>query len=572
VQVLLSDFMRFGWLRSLGLVGFVIAVLAGTSAEASSTITGSEPRASRPPAALRAIPTFHSIGLYWRAQSGSPQREAVVRYREQGSSSWQQGHSLWFDERNLREAPQRSREYRGSIVGLKPGTEYEIEVEVKGEGETGRVSVRTWREEFPVGKSVQLEAKSGETLKIRESGTPTGYVLYEPKPGSRATIDVEGRSDNNIVIDAAYVIVRGLDLKNAASNAIVLGPNAHDVVIEDNDISGWGRIAEDGWGVDEDAAITNGRRASPSMRRFIIQRNRIHHPRSNANNWKQRRANESYHPAGPHAIFLWDTGGNHVIRYNDIYSDPDHYFNDGIGGGRNFGAGGAPGSDSDIYGNSIANCWDDAIESEGGNVNVRIWGNLIDQCYVMIGAASTLVGPLYIFRNVGLRANYTHAHTLNTGIFIKAKAETQKGQVFGGGRVYVYHNTLYRTSPAEGTYAGITSFGTPLMNYVTRNNIFDNTEAAIDDPTKEMSNDFDYDLFAAPVGSDARHQSHGRQAAPEYDLLSGSFALKEGTPGHDDGVVIPNFNDGFKGAGPDRGAQEAGLPPLKFGIPNVFTD
>jgi len=38
-----------------------------------------------------------------------------------------------------------------------------------------------------------------------------------------------------------------------------------------------------------------------------------------------------------------------------------------------------------------------------------------------------------------------------------------------------------------------------------------------------------------------------------------------GTHGYDDGVLIPNFNDGFFGAAPDRGAHEDGTADMDFG-------
>jgi hypothetical protein len=36
-------------------------------------------------------------------------------------------------------------------------------------------------------------------------------------------------------------------------------------------------------------------------------------------------------------------------------------------------------------------------------------------------------------------------------------------------------------------------------------------------------------------------------------------------PWIDSGVVLPGFNDGFKGSGPDLGAFEVAAPPLEFG-------
>ncbi|HUP30054.1 MAG TPA: hypothetical protein VM122_07775, partial [Usitatibacter sp.] len=39
-----------------------------------------------------------------------------------------------------------------------------------------------------------------------------------------------------------------------------------------------------------------------------------------------------------------------------------------------------------------------------------------------------------------------------------------------------------------------------------------------------------------------------------------------GTPGHDGGMRIANFNDDFLGVAPDVGASEAGAPPMRFGL------
>jgi Right handed beta helix region len=518
-----------------------------------------------------AVPTFHSIGLYWRPRSVSSDRTAAVSYRAATNAIWKKGHSLWLDRRVHAGVPERSRECRGSIVGLQPGTEYEIEIRMEPDGERVRLVARTWDHEFPVGRKIGLAPKSNKTLEIQESGSPGAYVLYSPSQRARAENDVDGKADYNIIIDASYVIVRQLDLRNARRHAIVLRRRAHHVVIENNDISGWGRIAEDGFGVDGDSAISNDetddgkdRVGSAEIRTIVIQNNKIHHPRSNSNHWKQfRKRYGSSHPAGPQAITLWDTGGNHVIRNNEIYSDEGRYFNDGIGGGENFGYYGSPGPDSDIYANRISHCWDDAIESEGGNTNVRIWGNFIDKTYIMIGASPTTFGPLYIFRNVCYRGRYSSQHNFNTGAFIKAQSKQVRDHFWGGGRVYVYHNTLLRTSAQEGTYAGVSGFGTDLLNYVSRNNIYDNTKSGMENLGPGSPNDFDNDLYTSMQGV-GEQQRHGIHARPRYQSVE-DFTLVKGSAGHDDGAFIPNFSDEFVGLAPDRGAQELGAAPLRFG-------
>ena len=317
-------------------------------------VLGGEQHGNRQSGVLSTVSTFHSVGLYWRPTSGASDRHAAVRYRPKGSWSWKMAHSLWFDDRVHVDVPERSREYRGSIVGLTPGTEYEIEVRILRGNEQARTVAKTWSESVPVGRTIWQPPSSAATLEIKQSGSPAGYVLFTPAPGRKATIDAAGVIDYNVVIDASYVIVRGLELRNAGQHAILLRRGAHHVIIEDNDISGWGRIADDGFGVDEQSAISNVDAASgehhsemPSIRSLVIQNNRIHHPRSGANAWNQyRQIYQSFHSAGPQAVTLWETGGNHVIRYNDIFSDEAHAFNDAIGGGENFGAGGAPGPDS----------------------------------------------------------------------------------------------------------------------------------------------------------------------------------------------------------------------------------
>ena len=83
---------------------------------------------------------------------------------------------------------------------------------------------------------------SSTTFTIAQSGTPGAYRLYTAAPGG-TTIDVANGQDNDIVINnASYVIIRGLTLKGARIHAIRLLGNVHDVVIEENDVSGWGRI------------------------------------------------------------------------------------------------------------------------------------------------------------------------------------------------------------------------------------------------------------------------------------------------------------------------------------------
>jgi hypothetical protein len=520
----------------------------------------------------QAVPTFHCIGLYWRAEDGSADNTCRVRYRRVGAESWQEALPLWFDGRQTPELPpERCREYRGSIVNLTPGTPYEIELSLEKTGRYASVRASTWSEVFPIARTV-IVSDANTPLVVDQSGSSDGYVLYTHAPDhSTATIDVANQHTQCVEVRASHVILRGLTLKNAQQHGLQLFAGCHDVVIEGCDISGWGRVAEDGWGKDYDAAIHSRDR---TLKRVIIQRNRLHHPRSNSNNWRQSRPGpgkrEPEHPEGPQTVVLWDSEGNHVIRYNTAFSDDDHHYNDVFGAGSNFSVRGFPDRDSDIYGNLLSHCWDDAIESEGANCNVRIWGNYLTECFVGVACASVSVGPLYVWRNV-------------SGVMREAPDRWSSGFLktsdkMGGGRIYVFHNTILQPprpgatgSETAGARQGL-GWGGPMVNVTTRNNILHVTRDAIRKQAEDPLGDYDYDLFTGTSRILDDREKHGIRGTPVYVVGSGlregkgRFELTPQSPGYDSAVRLPNFNDGYTGQAPDIGAHEAGTPPLEFGV------
>ena len=503
-------------------------------------------------APLKTVSTFQNISVYWKPVEGSSNNEAMMRYRVAGSGKWRQVQSLWFDEReadSIGNNKERSREYRGSIVMLHPGTTYDIEVFLKGENKIARTKASTWKQNFPVAQIVNLPSNSSKTLVITKGGTNKGYILYTAPHG--ATIDVNDKEKFNVDIQAGYVIVRGLTLKGAAKDAIHIAPNMSDVVIENNDISGWGRIASDGFAVDRDAAVSTDNIEYTGLRRIIIRNNEIHHPRSNSNNWEQyREINKTSHPAGPQSVSFNATLGQLVIYGNHVYSDTAHYYNDCIGGGENFSyTSGFPGPDSDIYDNSFSNGWDDAIETEGTNQNVRVYNNYIDQTFVAHGVSATSIGPLYVFRNVTNRLQRDPQKDFNSGYWFKSQ-----GKDAFGGRVYVYHNTML-TVQNDG---GISDVHATLANTIARNNILRSAEKAVIDRKGDPRTSCDYDLIDGKILSvNPKHELHGIFAIPEFDTTQPERhrGLVKGSPGQDSGaIMLPGFNDHFKRKAPDMGA------------------
>jgi len=545
-----------------------------------------------------AVPTFHCIGLYWNTEKGGEDVACNVRYRPANSGEWKEAMSLWFDARgpedhsqmlpdrslrNKEPKPQRhyARQYRGSIVNLTPGTEYEVELSLQNTDIQKRINVSTWSENFPIGKTVAMPENSSETLVIEESGSPDGYILYTCAPGGTATIDGKNEINHCIEIKASYVIVRGLKLKEPKSHAIRIHAG-HDIVVEDCDISGWGlpsSVEGNVFGKNMEAAVyaREADQQNPVIERVIIQRCRIHHPRYDTNSWAEYRKEvdlerkaSRWHPGGAQGVTMYNTKGNHVFRYNEIWSDEEHYYNDILGGGSNYSAAGFPNRDSDIYGNRMMHCWDDGIEIEGANCNVRIWDNYIDHTFVKIATAATHVGPLYIWRNVTGQSRHKPADTTDEagrGPFLKAGS----GRGFGGGRTYIFHNTFLQAPPppgmskALGAHIGLSEYGGPMLNHVSRNNILHVTDggASISNkkvPESQQTNDFDYDLFNGRIQTYEGSEPHGIRGVPIYDPKNGpdEFALSPNSPGYDAGVRIPNFNDDFTGKAPDMGAHEAG--------------
>jgi hypothetical protein len=550
-----------------------------------------EPAGAPQAAVPRAVPTFHSVGLHWKPGQGGPSVPCEVSYREvRGDGVWREALPLWFDANEHPGLPERSQEYRGSLVNLSPDTEYEIKLVLAGTGHETVLKTRTWNEQFKIARVVTLPESLDTTCEITEGGNDRdGYVLYTSPSGKRTVSDVRGEVRVNLRVLASHVIVRGLDLKGARVHGIELG-RVENVVIEDCDISGWGENLADGWGRDLDAAIYHETPDGEprTLKRIVIQHNRLHHPRSNANSWLQVRAdrNGSKHPLGPQGISFINGDGEIVIRYNQIYSDFDHMFNDGMGEHRNFTYAGFPGRDSDIYGNFISHCWDDGIEMEGANLNVRCWGNVIDWTFLAIGGAPTALGPSYIFRNVYLHSrrgperdegSYRGQSFLKLGSGPKLKD-------FARGRMYVFHNTTLQPAAwggheeTSGATRGLhlTAKDKHQTNILSRNNVFwlrNERGTVAYDPQRYASNDFDFDLSNGVADAVEGSERNGIRAIPRFGGplqagLSWSVVLEAGTPGHDQAVRIPNFNDDYSGQGPDMGALEA-AQALPFYFPRT---
>jgi hypothetical protein len=607
---------------------FVLAIAMPAVGQVPPNQPASFPSGPNP----HAVTTFHSIGVYWHVPGGSG--SAQVEYKEASSSTWIAGHEATFDARN--------NEYRGSIVEVKPGTTYDIRLTA---GSQVTLQTTTWKESFPVPagytiniqpgvKTVQIWSAnvalpfftvtgSHQDIRVPQNATAQQYTLVTAPAGQ--LLDQTGGASNGgsciaIVGGTRYLIIRGVTMVNCTLNGILLARfstptrSTSDIVIEDNDISAFGPAPSS----QTFGGINCGFywETSDSLRptRIIMQRNRIHDPKFGSTNW----TNDPSHPRGVNGLYFNHCGTNHVVRYNEIYSTGPNYFMDGIGGAENasresdgftpfhYAAGsgtegfGFPWADSDIYGNRVTHAYDDAIEAEGANRNVRIWGNYMDKVGIGIANATTGMGPLYVWRNVSnLLANMKCPapcdpdNTEDRGPFVKAGKTYAPGTIpsLNGGRSYYYHNTVLQpdigTSYPGGAGYGIGNAGGNLYNIVSLNNIWH-----IHKPLPGPGNDFwsilancnlgpcsaEYDVYNGRVElvpGTVAPEPNGFPGVPTYAGIvlpvdgsgawtgSADFTLATTSLGYRAGTFIPNFS---RYASPDVGAHQTGTAPMLFGV------
>lgn len=486
-----------------------------------------------------AIPTFEclSLKLPFRGDANG-NATCTPRYRAAGEADWRTGHPLWAD---------RDRgQFRGSLVGLRPGAAYEVELRCADPDgvsppQTVALTAQTWSESFPIADTVWVEPGTHtQPLRIERSGSAAGYILYSGRPGREqdTIIDVGGAADNDVTVNGDYVIVRGLTLRNAGTNAVNI-LQRHHVVIERCTITGWGRQGGPGIPGDLDAGVCSRNGGA----QIIIQDNIIRDPRGAANTWAEG------HPEGPQAISLIQTEGNHVIRYNDLISSEGHPYNDTLGGGWNSEIKGFCCRDSDIYGNHVADCTDDGIEVDGGAENIRVWDNLIERTYCGISLAPVILGPVYVWRNV-IRE------------YGGAALKMGYGERRSYGAVYLYHNTVF--APDQ---SAIADWGGAFGFLTSRNNILAvGNGPCIDDRRDDPTNSYDYDLLQGRVKLNRPTEPHGVKGDPGFvDASAGVLLLTPQSAAVDAGVVLPGFDDGFAGRAPDLGAFELGSTGGRYG-------
>ncbi|HTL51664.1 MAG TPA: DUF1565 domain-containing protein [Planctomycetota bacterium] len=234
-------------------------------------------------------------------------------------------------------------------------------------------------------------------------------------------------------------------------------------------------------------------------------------------------------------------------------------------------------NETDFYQNTILDCVDDFIETDGYARNVRIFDNYMRRSLSGVSLAQALDGPTYVMYNV----------LADCGCVPSKEREGNGGYPFktnggdhadvGSGMVYFYHNTANSLDPDS---RAIWIKRPTWRKFVFRNNSWIGKKQGFDcwkNPPSPM--DFDYDdLFCldktAPLVvlnyktnfatlDDVRAKlswlPHGISADPLLtDEKAGVYTLNAGSPCIDAGTVVPGVDDGrMQGKAPDLGAFES---------------
>lgn len=442
------------------------------------------------PGELEISPSFEACSYYFNPK-GVHEKEYVVEFRKKGSQQWQPTFKTVSD------LP--AGVWKGSIFGLEEDTDWQLRVRSCQDSNhiIFQEEFRTWSRNPPIARVVDLSKfneKRGEGIVISDVGKPDGWIKYTAPPGWVLKREYKDNDPHSAAVSfnkAEYVILENVTIEGGYNHGIVVDESKY-VRIINCDISGWGRRGVQvftnidpsgrksiGKYLDSKGKIVNGDAGVYIKHSLgtVVERCYIHDPRIRANSWMFS------HPTGPCAVFVNNTQGGNVIRYNDMIGSDEHRWNDVIQSYNNGSAEGGFYRDSDIYGNFLAFGNDDGVELEGGGMNIRFYRNKIEGTLCGVSTGACILGPQFVFGN--LLTNLGDESGLSLVFFKNGHGNPQ------GGKRYFVNNTLYGfdTRPISG-------YGKPLPNRqigFMRNNIF--SCANTSSPEWAKLDDFDNDLF-----------------------------------------------------------------------------
>lgn len=527
-------------------------------------------------------PTLVTLGVQLLI-SGDENHDATVsvRYRAGGELDWLDGPPL------MRVRPEDTRgrtvpeQFAGSIFDLRPATTYDIELHaVDADG--------------PVDETIPLSAT---TRSIPADPASPNLVAVTNTAGLHAALAAAAAGDVIEIADGTYVGPFVLDAAGTALNPIVVRGASRDGTILDgggceacNVLEVYGSFVHV-----ERMTLRNANRAlrfQTAAAEGCVAR-RLHTVDTRLGIGSRDRQQDFYicdnlmegPLVWPHVYFDDDGiysnvdgvlvyGDGHVVCHNDMVGFGDAIKTDEEGARA-----------LDFYGNEIRSAYDNGIELDFGEGNVRALRNRFTNNFVPLSFQPLHGGPAYAIRNVAV--NLTHEQLKFHGI----------GGGSGPSGVLVWHNTFVAPETALLLVTDATSHWFEFAN-----NVFVGPTAppgrvvdwlgpihngTFDDDGFYPDGSFRFVFRGGPTVNAASFAALQAAGVEEHGRLLGQpifanglmppaswtstiapqdVSLHASSNAIDAGRVLAGVNDGFTGAGPDLGALEAGCPLPIYGI------
>lgn len=541
---------------------------------------------------IRLVPTFENCSYYCDsifdvAFDKAWNTSAVFRllYKAEQEPEWQEAFPPYYDTERF--------QLRGSIMNLNENTAYEVRLDKKRKDKWTTIKkgkFTTWSSCPPIEKELKLS-------ELKAYAAASGVVLRGIKGHANGWIKivgdvpVEAPSDCREALEidnCKYLILENFTVKGGRIDAVAVRENCENVRIIGADISAWGRVAVDqvhledsvrypaskynrdnacfiddeGVVIRNDAGIYLGTVGKvPGPKNIVIERCYIHDPNGHSNAWHGIREigrakgvpYHFWHPQGPQGVYMRSRGGL-VIRYNDVVGTDRHRLHDLLGGFNNGKIDGGMNTDADVYGNYLAFSQDDGLEMDGGQCNIRLYNNRIEQARVGISTAPNKKGPSYLIRNVIFNlgdSNREYSYGIKNG----------GGTLHSHGLHYFINNTFYISGNCISSvgYGGDVDRG--MFQGYSRNNICFNRKeenpkargCGIYESHAHANNHFDYDLFFDANRKDKRGRARLKSTDCEEHAVyndplfadpdAGVFTLRPQSPAIGTGQKQTNISE-----------------------------
>ncbi len=493
--------------------------------------------------------TYSSISVCYGA--GDAVKGLRLAYRREGKGAWRDALApAYFSD---------TRDCRGSIVNLAENTPYEVRVS-DGDRVLAAGRVRTWRSDVPIARTVEVGPATKWPLVIDAQGSPDGWIRYVAKGGAKFTRDTKGAFF--VIRGARYVILEDMVLEGGGGNFRTKdpGPGTFPVSVSDStgvrlrniEFSKWGRVGKPdytrrGSAYDEktrreinmDAAVLISRGAAE----VTVERCYFHDPVFKSCSWYY------CHPAGNEGIVMDTPDHSTVIRWCDFVGSDLHRFNDCVEGWQNFRENGGFNRDADVYGNFMVYANDDCIEIDGGQQNVRVFGNRFESALCGVSVQGCCAGPSYVFENLfsglGEEFGLSGQHIKTSGV------DPYKF----GPYVLIANNTFWGD--------GCLKVNPKPLRFDLRNNLF-GAGARFCGLAEDFSRTSRFAANTAVLTDAARTGVDKAEAVDFADAVRGRFELASPVPGE----AIANFAEGApaRGASVSSGTVNLPLRPLPFAL------